>query len=255
MGVALRQFRWLAAGSIPAAFDLRRLGWRLRDDAPPPGQADPFPLLALPAGLALSRWLGLTSATAERRRLTAMLGVDDALQRARLLRLGFGEALGWCGGSLEELQSRIERMAERALLVERQRQIGALSLDLMKREGFVAGRAVGLFPREFELLWRLADEPGDAVSQADILRDVWQLRFQPETNSLAVHVSRLRGKLRLAGLDGLVETTPAGGYRLATGKPLPPWGRPRRATVSEMPLDDPSTLREELGGGTERTMG
>lgn len=243
-GSPLRQFRWLAAGPIPAAFDLRRLGWRLRDDAPLPGQADPFPLLANPAGLSLSCWLALTSAPAARRRVTAMVGIDDPLQRARLLRMGFGEALGW-GGVLEELQARIERMGERAQLVDRQRQIGALSLDLLKRDGSVAGRPLGLFPREFELLWRLADEPGDAVSQTELLRDVWQLRFQPETNSLAVHVSRLRGKLRLAGLDGLVETTAEGGYRLATGKTRPPWGRPRRTAFAEMPLDYPRTLRED----------
>lgn len=243
----MRQFRWLAAGPIPAAFDLRRLGWRLRDDAPVPGQADPFPLLALPTGLPLSRWLALTSAPVERRRLTAMLGVEDPLQRARLLRLNFGEALGW-GGAIDELHARVERMVERSVLVDRQRHVGALSLDLLKRDGFVAGRALGLFPREFELLWRLADEPGEAVPQAVLLRDVWQLRIQPETNSLAVHVSRLRGKLRLAGLDGLVETTMDGGYRLATGAPRRAWGRSSQGQFPQLPLDDPIALRKERTG-------
>lgn len=244
MGVAVRQFRWLAAGPIPAAFDLRRLGWRLQDDVPVPGQADPFPLLAMPTGLPLSRWLALTSAPAPRRRLTAMVGLDDPQQRARLLRQGFGEALGW-NAMIEEVQVRVDRMIERCALIERYRQIGALSLDLLKRDGFVAGRALGLFPREFELLWRLADEPGQAVPQTVLLRDVWQLRFQPETNSLAVHVSRLRGKLRLAGLDGLVETTTEGGYRLATDAPRRPRNAPIETKRPQLPLDAPFALREE----------
>lgn len=243
-GVAVRQFRWLAAGPVPAAFDLRRLGWRLRDDAPVQGQADPFPLLAVPAGLPLSLWLGLTSAPIQRRRLTAMLGVDDPLQRARLLRLNFGEALDW-DSQLEEVQARVERMIERSVLVERHRRIDALWLDLLKRDGSVAGRALGLFPREFELLWRLADEPGQTVSQAVLLRDVWQLRFQPETNSLAVHVSRLRSKLRLAGLEGLIETTADGGYRLATGARGRQWPRSLQPQFPQLPLDDPIALREE----------
>ncbi|MDE2436703.1 MAG: winged helix-turn-helix domain-containing protein, partial [Sphingomonadales bacterium] len=72
-------------------------------------------------------------------------------------------------------------------------------------------------PREFDLLWRLAEAPGSAVSAEALLNDVWRLSFRPETNSLAVHVSRLRAKLRLAGLDGLIETLPDGSYRLALG--------------------------------------
>jgi hypothetical protein len=47
-----------------------------------------------------------------------------------------------------------------------------------------------------------------------LLRDVWRMAFRPETNSLAVHISRLRAKLRVAGLDGLIETLPDGAYRL-----------------------------------------
>ena len=83
------------------------------------------------------------------------------------------------------------------------------------RDAFVAGRGAGLHPREFLLLWRLAEEPGSAVPASELRSDVWRLAFRPETNSLAVHVSRLRSKLRTAGLDGLIETVADGGYRLA----------------------------------------
>jgi DNA-binding response OmpR family regulator len=77
----------------------------------------------------------------------------------------------------------------------------------------VAGRRLGLHPREFALLWRLAECPGEDVSCAALVSDVWRLAARPETNSLAVHVSRLRAKLRVAGLDGMLAST-AEGYRL-----------------------------------------
>jgi DNA-binding winged helix-turn-helix (wHTH) protein len=47
------------------------------------------------------------------------------------------------------------------------------------------------------------------------VNEVWRLLHVPDTNSLAVHVSRLRNKLALAGLRGLVETAASGGYMLA----------------------------------------
>lgn len=223
---------------MPAAFDLRRLGWRLTDHAAGAVDDAPYPQLVLPAGLSLKVWLELVSAPPAQLGWTVMLGIDDPHARARLLRMGFGEALGW-GVALHELNMRIARMAERAQMVPRLRQVGALRLDLLAREAFVAGRAVGLHPREFALLWRLADAPGSAVSQAELLGDVWRLSFRPETNSLAVHVSRLRAKLRLSGLDGLVETLPDGAYRLAVGLPAAPRGI--------FALDDPRRLGEERG--------
>jgi DNA-binding response OmpR family regulator len=173
-----------------------------------------------------------------------MLGIDDPLQRSRLLRMGFGEALGW-GASLDELEARLERLIERAGAVQRRRQVGALLLDLVAREAFVAGRALGLHPREFDLLWRLADDPGEELSATVLLGDVWRLRFRPETNSLAVHVSRLRAKLRLAGLDGLIETTSAAGYRLAA-KQEPRWrGVAAAPPLGNVALDAHLRLREE----------
>ena len=107
------------------------------------------------------------------------------------------------------------RLAELARMVPRYRDLGQLRLDLLSRDGFAGGRALGLHPREFALIWRLADSPGAAVPKQALLHDVWRLNHVPETNSLAVHVSRLRSKLQTAGLQNVVRTTPAGGYFLA----------------------------------------
>lgn len=69
-------------------------------------------------------------------------------------------------------------------------------------------RWIGLHPREFALMWRLAECPGEQVTKEALLTDVWRLRHEPETNSLEVHVSRLRDKLALSVLAWLVQTHP-----------------------------------------------
>lgn len=211
----MRLFRWFSAGPIPAAYDLRRLGWRLLGDSSSSGPGTAHAVLGRPRELPLNQWLGLSGASLVERKWMMMLEVDESLERARMLRLGFGDALGR-QPCLDELEVRVLRLAETAESLPRYRHHGPIRLDLLAREAFVAGRALGLHPREFALLWRLAETPDEAVGPTELLFDVWRLSFRPETNSLAVHVSRLRGKLRLAGVDGLVETTDDGGYRLAS---------------------------------------
>ena len=229
----MRQFRWFSAGPVPVDYDLRRLGWELLGDlSSGPGQThDPaHVLLGLPRQLPLPQWLSLSGSSLPQRKWIMLLEVADSAERARMLRMGFGDAIDF-GASLEELEYRVQRLAHFAESLPRYRHYGALRIDLLAREGFVAGRALGLHPREFALLWRLSDTPGEAVTPHELLSDVWRLSFRPETNSLAVHVSRLRAKLRLAGIDGLIETLPEGGYRLA------PLHRPAIGGAHDLGLD------------------
>jgi two-component system, OmpR family, response regulator len=153
------------------------------------------------------------------RALVLLTGVDDADAKARLLRLGFGDVVD-SQTSLREIEARAMRIAAHAGALPRTRQIGQLRLDLFARDGFVGGRPLGLHPREFALVWRLADSPGVAVSKKALVRDVWRMAHVPDTNSLAVHVFRLRAKLIVAGLEGLIKTALAGGYYL--DRPEPP---------------------------------
>ncbi len=213
----------------------------------PPGQPCACPLLVRPDGLPLAAWLQLVGAAPAERRWMLMLGVDDPQERARLLRLGFGDVLG-SPPALPEVEVRTLRLISQARTLPRERRIGALRLDLIGREAFVAGRGAGLHPREFALLWRLADQPGAAVSANDLLGDVWRLSFRPETNSLAVHVSRLRAKLRLAGLDGLIETLPEGGYRLVADPKGAAPIVPLPSLPGEFALDAYLRLGEEEAG-------
>jgi two-component system, OmpR family, response regulator len=97
--------------------------------------------------------------------------------------------------------------------VPRRRHFASLELDLLGRDARIEGQPVGLKPKEFDLLWRLADTPDQAVSRQALNQDVMGLSFEPTSNTIAVHVSRLRGKLGAAGLPDVVETE-SGGYRL-----------------------------------------
>ncbi len=99
-------------------------------------------------------------------------------------------------------------------MVPRFRQAGDVSLDLIYRDGRVGERWLGLHPREFELLWRLAEEPSVAVSRRQLLTDVWRINHDPQTNSVAVHVARVRNKLAQFNLAHLVATHPHDGYFL-----------------------------------------
>jgi two-component system OmpR family response regulator len=207
----VREFRWLTANAIPPHLDLRDCGWTLLDCT---RETDECMGVALASGMTPRLWLEFLARHGRlARRLMLLVGVDDAVDRARMLRLGFGEVTG-ADIALPELDARARRLAELEDTLPRYRRLGRLSLDLLAREAFVDERALGLHPREFGLLWRLADTPGRPVSKESLVKDVWRMGFVPETNSLAVHVSRLRGKLNTAGLEGLVETAPSGGYCL-----------------------------------------
>jgi DNA-binding response OmpR family regulator len=142
-----------------------------------------------------------------------LLGIDDPLERAGLLAAGCGEALPSMTG-LGELDIRAHRLASLSDLLPRLRDAGPVTLDLFHRDGRIGQSWLALHPREFGLIWRLAECPGRPVTRAELLHDVWRLRHDPETNSVQVHVSRLRSKLAAHGLGALVATDPVGGYCL-----------------------------------------
>lgn len=196
------QFGWLGAQRIPSRLDLRAEGWELA--ALPQDLAEaPFPLLLAD----LPRAIAIRSARVRAKVLVA--DIPDAVTRAHLLALGFGEVMG-CEFHIGELRQRTARLARTLASLPRRRDHGPVTLDLMHREGWVGRHRLGLHPREFALLWRLAESPGEAVSPGTLLTEVWNLAHRPETNSLAVHVCRLRAKLAVAGLPDLLRTSPAG---------------------------------------------
>ena len=100
------------------------------------------------------------------------------------------------------------------MMMPRFREAGDVTLDLFHRDGRVDDRWLALHPREFALLWRLAEQPGERISRQQLLAEVWRIHFEPATNSVAVHVARVRAKLEPFGLARLIGTHPDGGYFL-----------------------------------------
>ena len=207
-------FVWLSTSPIvPIRWDLRLADWSMthaRETGGLPG------LLDWRAASRPGDWRDL----AARGRIVAV-GVDNAWERARLLDHGLGDALASQVAHVE-LDARLSRIQGQAAGLPRRIQAGPVLLDLFHRDGRLNGRWLGLHPREFALLWRLAETPGQQVTRAQLLRDVWRLDHVPETNSLEVHVSRLRAKLHVSRCGWLVETHPQGGYRLAADGVAPP---------------------------------
>ena len=99
-------------------------------------------------------------------------------------------------------------------LIPRFREVGEVTLDLFHRDGRIDDRWLSLFPREFELFWRLAQQPGKQVTKQELLKDVWRLDHEPGTNRVAVHVARLRAKLEFFGASPIIATHHHGGYFL-----------------------------------------
>lgn len=217
-------FGWISERSEPPReWDLRAVGWtmsaceargalaRQGACACEPTANERFPLLCdyhATSAARLSQLGGL-------RRRILLLGVDGSLERAGLLAAQFADALPSATG-LRELAERASRVARHGdEIMPRHRSAGVVRLDLFHRDGWVQGRWLGLHPREFALLWRLAERPGQRANRRELLADVWRLHHEPETNRVEVHVSRLRAKLSAVGINGLVATDPGGGYYLA----------------------------------------
>jgi two-component system OmpR family response regulator len=110
---------------------------------------------------------------------------------------------------LEVVQRRGQSASEVTRLTE-----GELELDLLSRRVTYAGRRIDLQPREFRLLEYLVRHKGQVVTRSMLLEGVWDYHFDPGTNVIDVHVSRLRKKLDEGGAGNIVQTVRGTGYRV-----------------------------------------
>lgn len=208
--MSLPVYVWLSSASMPPArWDLRHIGWGMGSDHGCYAADGRAPVLL--DWREDSRPVDWT--TIRRPETVVAVGVDDPQARAGLLEAGFGDALA-TQVALVELAARLVKLEAFARSMPRRRRAGPVTLDLFYRDGRVDGAWLGLHPREFALLWRLAETPYTPVSRRQLLADVWRMEHLPETNSLEVHVSRLRAKLAISRCGWLVATHPDGGYQL-----------------------------------------
>ena len=93
-------------------------------------------------------------------------------------------------------------------------RVADLEMDLLKREVTRAGRPIALQPREFRLLEYLLRHTGQVVTRTMLLEQVWDYHFDPQTNIIDVHISRLRGKIDREFDTPLLHTVRGAGYML-----------------------------------------
>ncbi len=115
-----------------------------------------------------------------------------------------------------ELQARVEALARRRdpEAVPIRLQVGELEMDLLARTVHRAGTNILLQPREFRLLEFLMKHAGQVVTRTMLLEKVWDYHFDPQTNVIDVHVSRLRAKIDKEFPTPLLHTVRGAGYRL-----------------------------------------
>lgn len=115
-----------------------------------------------------------------------------------------------------ELNARIEAIARRTqpASVETRITVGDLVLDLLTRKVHRAGREIPLQPREFNLLEFLMRHAGQVVTRGMLLEQVWGIHFDPQTNVIDVHISRLRAKIDKGFDRQMVFTVRGAGYSL-----------------------------------------
>jgi two-component system OmpR family response regulator len=144
--------------------------------------------------------------------LSALGEVDD---RVRGLKAG-GDDYLVKPYAFSELLARIEALGRRTAPdpVATSFQVGDLEIDLLSRQASRAGREINLQPREFHLLEYLMRHAGQVVTRTMLLENVWEYHFDPQTNVIDVHISRLRSKIDKDFDKPLLHTVLGAGYCL-----------------------------------------
>ncbi|HEU5017706.1 MAG TPA: response regulator transcription factor [Pseudolabrys sp.] len=162
--------------------------------------------------------LSLVKSLRQRRNPTAILfltnlgGIDDRVE-------GFeagGDDYLVKPFAISELLARVNALARRppADAAETILRVGGLELDLLKRKVSRDGRSIDLQPREFKLLECLMRYAGRVVTRTMLLEMVWDFHFDPKTNIVETHVSRLRAKVDRDFDSDLIHTVRGSGYSI-----------------------------------------
>ncbi|MBN9046166.1 MAG: response regulator transcription factor [Rhizobiales bacterium] len=148
--------------------------------------------------------------------LSALGEVDD---RVTGLRAG-GDDYLTKPYAFSELLARVEVLQRRSSPREADTiyRVGDLELDRLAHTARRQGAEITLQPREFRLLEYLMRHAGQVVTRTMLLENVWDYHFDPQTNVIDVHISRLRSKIE-KGFDGpLLHTVRGAGYMLKAGR-------------------------------------
>jgi len=147
--------------------------------------------------------------------LSALGQVDD---RVKGLRTGGDDYLAK-PYAFSELLARVEALARRrgARGEETAYRVADLELNRLSHEVRRAGQELQLQPREFRLLEYLMRHAGQVVTRTMLLENVWDYHFDPQTNVIDVHISRLRSKIDKGFVPPLLHTVRGAGYMIRDG--------------------------------------
>ena len=143
--------------------------------------------------------------------LSALGDVDEKI---RGLRAGSDDYLAK-PFDLAELLARVEALGRRApalAALTTTLRVGDLEIDLLGHQARRDGRRISLTSREFRILEHLARHAGRVVTRLMLLESVWEYRFDPQTNIIDQHVSKLHQKISAPGEPPLIHTIRGAGY-------------------------------------------
>jgi two-component system, OmpR family, response regulator len=164
-------------------------------------------------GLAIVEALRATGSKTPILILSALAEVDD---RIRGLRAG-GDDYLTKPFAFGELAARLDALARRSQGTETKAalEVADLRMDLLAHKVTRGGKTIALKPREFSLLEYLLRHAGQVVTRTMLLENVWEYHFDPQTNVVDVHISKLRQKIDAGFGQALLHTVRGVGYRLA----------------------------------------
>ena len=166
-------------------------------------------------GLSLIKALRAAGNTTPALMLTAVGGIAD---RVEGLEGGADDylvkpfAFSELAARVHALGRRPTAQGETSVLV-----VGDIELDLHRRTVTRSGRRIALQPREFALLAELMRNPRRVMTRTMLLERVWDFDFDPKTNIVETHLSRLRSKLNIGFDDDAIETVRGAGYMIRGG--------------------------------------
>ena len=144
--------------------------------------------------------------------LSTMVSITDRVQGLE----GGGDDYLTKPYAFVELLARIDALMRRRspVGVKTRLEVGDLELDLLTRAATRSGQEIELQPREFRLLEYLMRHAGQVVTRTMLLESVWEYHFDPQTNVIDVHISRLRAKIDKGFEMPLLHTVRGAGYMI-----------------------------------------
>ncbi len=171
-------------------------------------------MLPLLDGLTLISILRKNNITTPILVLTALGEIDDTVEG---LEAGADDYMAKPFAFIE-LLARLKALAKRNNVLNKNTTItiGDLSIDKVNRIVKREGKTIALKPREFDLLVYLASKYNETVTRQMLLEEVWGFHFNPQTNVVDVHISRLRNKIDKGFRDPMIQTVRGIGYMLSS---------------------------------------